>query len=1287
MLLINNSFRSAGALGVFMVAASAAHAGSFAPQKAKAEMQEMNQARRLMADRGSRFVENKGQWNQEARFLAKGRGLNLWYTEKGIRYDQSSASAGKRQIVDMYFVGGKRNAPVGLLKAKAQQDIYRGDVSIRGISSYRELISENVLPGVAMRSYFEKGRPRYDLILAPGVDPALVKIGYRGANGLKVVDGSLKIGTKLGGIFNGKPVAFQNVGGKRIPVAARWTVSKAGVAGFRLGAYDARKPLVIDPLVYGSYFGGEQGPDEIRAAVSDVSPTGVDRGLIVVGSSASADYPATSFPFTDTLNPARVDAFIARIDPSGSKSDFSVLFGGLGDDVAQYLKVDPFSRDLWVAGTTIFNNTVNSFPATNVNPDPLTAPVRDTKGTIVAGATNVFVARFTHTSDGSISFGTDNSNADPRIATVFGLGTNSAALSGFDLLSLGDRRLQMVFTGNTSAQLPDEIIPNETGQAGVDNGHAFPGHRAGFIHRFFVSAGSVLPANTSHTFINTVNSQYIEGSRLSELHGVALDASARAYVFGTVFQSGSGNPNPLNVDTSVFPSFFKTVLGNSDNFDPNGSSILPQILRGTDTFVRIYELTNSGPQSLKYSALLGGNGTDEAGGTAFAGNGSIVYTGNAIAVDADGTIFVTGITSRGNNFPYTAGAVGGGFLPPSNGNADVQTDIFVSKISIQRDGGVASNSGISGSRLEFSGNLNTNSRQVNGLTGSPSQLSSAQPAGIAVNAQGYVYITGNLRPSTIVFPSVPASPNVPTSFTLPTIQTVSLGSTPVLDAVYASRPVPEYPTTEGFLTILQPAGNGIYYSTYLGGDLDEMVFGPGFDSSGNVIITGWSDGARAYSPPVTTPPAPFYPSFSTLPSSLLGGLGGNSPIKPNSDSILPPDGSPALTALTSSVFAVNGLAYTSTNTSPGQPYPNNAIGINVARDGIVLRINPDLPPVTPLVLGFAVGPSTIEPLDFTTATVTLNVKQSLNTRVKIAGANGTRISANSIGGTDPSALFDLGGLSYDPIGDYYYVTIPAGQTSVTFAIASAKYGNGVTGTFTASLVDGSQSLTQTLTVRPLNYTVVLTKADGTPVTTSGLSSTETPATITGTVTIIGGDGQPRTLPSGISLLISVPTSANGTVTVNNPNVTIPAGSSIGTFTLNVQPVTTPTSITITATVNAASSVDSNVTIARTTQIAVRPVSLLTVRATPNPIRSTSRTQLAVTVTFSGDPGDNPDVAFDFSLRGAFRRASGSSLVRVPGTTNQFTAYFVPNRVSRSVDVTITATRSGTSARTAVTLLR
>ena len=314
MLLNNISLRSAGALGLLMVAAAASRAGSLAPQKAKADARALSEARRLLADRSARFVENKGQWNREARFLARGRGLNLWFTDRGLRYDQTSTALRRRQAVDMFFVGGKPIQPVGVEKTNSRQDVYRGDLQVKNIGSYHELIAKNVLPGVSMRSYFDKGRPRYDLILAPGTDPLSVKLGYRGANGLSLKNGALKIGTRLGGIYNGRPVAYQMIDGKRRPVAAKWSVAKTSVAGFKLGAYDEGKPLVIDPLVYGSYFGGEQGPDDVRAAVSDTTAAGVDRGLIVVGASASPDYPGLSFPFTDTLNPAQVDAFIARID-------------------------------------------------------------------------------------------------------------------------------------------------------------------------------------------------------------------------------------------------------------------------------------------------------------------------------------------------------------------------------------------------------------------------------------------------------------------------------------------------------------------------------------------------------------------------------------------------------------------------------------------------------------------------------------------------------------------------------------------------------------------------------------------------------------------------------------------------------------------------------------------------------------------------------------------------------------------------------------------------------------
>jgi hypothetical protein len=43
------------------------------------------------------------------------------------------------------------------------------------------------------------------------------------------------------------PVAWQEIGGRRIPVAARYTLDGSSLAGFALGTYDPAYPLVIDP--------------------------------------------------------------------------------------------------------------------------------------------------------------------------------------------------------------------------------------------------------------------------------------------------------------------------------------------------------------------------------------------------------------------------------------------------------------------------------------------------------------------------------------------------------------------------------------------------------------------------------------------------------------------------------------------------------------------------------------------------------------------------------------------------------------------------------------------------------------------------------------------------------------------------------------------------------------------------------------------------------------------------------------------------------------------------------
>ena len=48
----------------------------------------------------------------------------------------------------MSFVGGAPNSPVGVAKTAARQEVYRGNLSVKNIGSYRELMAKGTfLPG------------------------------------------------------------------------------------------------------------------------------------------------------------------------------------------------------------------------------------------------------------------------------------------------------------------------------------------------------------------------------------------------------------------------------------------------------------------------------------------------------------------------------------------------------------------------------------------------------------------------------------------------------------------------------------------------------------------------------------------------------------------------------------------------------------------------------------------------------------------------------------------------------------------------------------------------------------------------------------------------------------------------------------------------------------------------------------------------------------------------------------------------------------------------------------
>ena len=126
--------------------------------------------------------------------------------------------------------------------------------------------------------------------------------------------------------------------------------------GFRVGAYDRTRPLVIDPvIVYSTYLGGG-GTDVITSITVD------DTGnAYVAGFTSSGAAMSEPFPWTNGIPPASCcgGGFVAKLNPSGSTLLFASFIDGIPYAIALGASGDIFLGG-WT-GSTSFPTTPGSF--------------------------------------------------------------------------------------------------------------------------------------------------------------------------------------------------------------------------------------------------------------------------------------------------------------------------------------------------------------------------------------------------------------------------------------------------------------------------------------------------------------------------------------------------------------------------------------------------------------------------------------------------------------------------------------------------------------------------------------------------------------------------------------------------------------------------------------------------------------------------------------------------------------------------------------------------------------
>lgn len=324
---------------------------------------------------GTRFVENKGQWTGAVTHRAELPEATIWVEPNALVIDRFDAGALNAAHANVHFDPIRDGAtlrhhsvrleflnstPEAWVSSEAplpeRSHFFLGNDRSRWASdarSFRQITLHNVSPGC--KAVFREGRSglKYDLVFEAGSDPSLLQLSYKGASSVKLRDGALLVETTLGRMVERIPLAYQDIGEERRTVACTYTL-KNGVVGFRVGSYDARYELIIDPTLSFATFSGSVSNNFGYTATFD------NAGFLYAGSTAFGnEYPTTLGAYATTWAGGTTDIAITKYDTTGSFLIWSTYLGGNAAEMPHSLIVDG-NDQLHVLGTTASAN----FPIT-----------------------------------------------------------------------------------------------------------------------------------------------------------------------------------------------------------------------------------------------------------------------------------------------------------------------------------------------------------------------------------------------------------------------------------------------------------------------------------------------------------------------------------------------------------------------------------------------------------------------------------------------------------------------------------------------------------------------------------------------------------------------------------------------------------------------------------------------------------------------------------------------------------------------------------------------------------
>lgn len=278
---------------------------------------------------------------EEGSTLVDGHTIKAQFIGANARPKVSGSN--KHSTYHNYFIGNDRSQ-------------WQGHVPLFDLVTQHE-----IYPNIDLIVSSDHGNPKLTYQVNPGSSPDAIRIRYEGQDDLRIHNGALHVQTSIGDIVEQGLYAYQIIEGMEQEVRCAFRLKGEEVC-FRVGSYDTKLPLFIDPTVIASTNSGC-----VSEAFGHTATFNEAGQIYSAGRGFGTGYPTNSGAFqADFAGPfsgnyyLQVDMCLSKYDVDGSDLLYATYLGGNAEDLPHSMIANDSDQVIILGSTNSTNYPVST---------------------------------------------------------------------------------------------------------------------------------------------------------------------------------------------------------------------------------------------------------------------------------------------------------------------------------------------------------------------------------------------------------------------------------------------------------------------------------------------------------------------------------------------------------------------------------------------------------------------------------------------------------------------------------------------------------------------------------------------------------------------------------------------------------------------------------------------------------------------------------------------------------------------------------------------------------------